>query len=64
MRTMDKPLSKYNQQQRDKAMPRARKIAKMRNAGKTFPEIGEIFDITPQRAQQLYLLATAMRNIE
>lgn len=61
---MTRPLSKYNQQLRDAAMVRARKIAKLKNSGKTFVEIGEQFGITPQRARQLYVSATAMRNVE
>ncbi len=61
---MTRPLSKHNQQLRDTAMTRARKIAKLKNSGKTFVEIGDLFGITPQRARQLYVSATAMRNVE
>ena len=60
---MTRPLSKYNQGQRDKAIARAKQIAKLRNAGKTFAEIGEQFKISAQRAQQLYLVATGLRNV-
>ena len=60
---MDKTLSEYNQKQRDKAVSRAKRMADLRNAGKTFVEIGAKFSISPQRAQQLYKAITAMRNV-
>jgi len=60
---MEKTLSEYNQKQRDKAVSRAKRIADLRNAGKTFVEIGEKFSISPQRAQQLYKMITAMANV-
>ncbi len=60
---MTKPLSKYNQAQRDKAVTRANRIATMRNSGKTFDQIGTKFGISRQRAQQLYKAITAMRNV-
>jgi len=59
-----KKLSWYQQEQHDKAQARARKIVAMRNRRMTWPEIGAKFNITPQRAQQLYAAATALRNVE
>ena len=60
---MNRPLSKHNQAERDKAIARAKQIAKLRNAGQTFVEIGAQFNISPQRARQLYENVTALRNV-
>lgn len=57
-------LNDYNRRAREKAMVRAKQIAKMKNSGKTFVQIGEHFKVSPQRAQQLYAVATALKNIE
>jgi DNA-directed RNA polymerase sigma subunit (sigma70/sigma32) len=61
---MTRPLSKHNQQERDKAIARAKHIAKLRNDGETFVEIGMLFGISAQRAQQLYAKVTALRNVK
>ena len=57
-------LNPYNQKARDKALARAKQVARMKNAGKTFAQIGDHFGFTPQRAQQLYAVATALKNVE
>ena len=61
---MKTPLNDYNRKARDKALVRAKQIAKMKNAGKTFVQIGLLMKISPQRAQQLYAVATALKNVE
>ena len=37
-------------------------IVTLREAGKTFPEIGELWDISKQRASQVYHMAMAERG--
>lgn len=61
---MPRPLTKHNQRERDKALARAKQVAKMRNAGKSFAEIADYFKFSYQRAQQLYAVATATKNVE
>ncbi len=34
---------------------RARKIVELREEGKTYKEIAELFDVTPERIRQIYL---------
>ena len=61
---MDRPLSKHNQKERDKALARAKQIARMKNSGKTFVEIAEHYGFSAERARQLYAVATALKNVE
>lgn len=61
--SMDKPLSKYNREAKERSQARAKQIAKLKNAGKTFAEIGLQFGISPQRAQQLFSSITASKNV-
>lgn len=43
----------YNAKQRRLAAPRIAKVKKMREAGKTWAEIGQALGVSRQRAQQL-----------
>ncbi len=44
----------YNQRLHEGAAARAQRIIKLRDAGASWPAIGQQFKITRQRAQQLY----------
>ena len=61
---MEKPLHPYNEQARKQALKRAKQVAKMKNGGMSFVDIGAHFGFTRQRAKQLYDIATGLRNVE
>lgn len=62
MTTAKKSWNWKQKQQQDEAVPRLRKLLKLMDKGMIPAEIARLWDVTPQRIQQLRVKALRLRG--